>query len=141
MSKLKLIFGQTLLIGFLSLSAIMISGIFYHLEDASFGYSWNFPLSIVVTSFLASLPTLLLYIKVKSKTAWRMLVFGHFLLVALCVLSFGYLFQWYTKLIGMLVVFVSYSVIYVIVWAVTILMFKHDEKMINGALDSVRDSE
>lgn len=70
-----------------------------------------------------------------------MLVFGHFLLVALCVLSFGYLFQWYTKLIGMLVVFVSYSVIYVVVWAVTILMFKHDEKVINGALDSVRDSE
>lgn len=141
MSKIKLIFGQTLLISFLSLVVIMISGIIYHFEDGSFGYSWDFPASIVATSFFASLPTLLLFIKAKSKAAWRMLVVVHFFLVSLCVMSFGYIFKWYTKFYGMLIVFASCTVIYVIVWAVTILMFKHDEKMINSALEGMRDCE
>lgn len=139
--KIRIVFWQTLLICFLTLICMTVSGTISHFKNPDFGFSWNLPLSLVTVSFLSSLPTLLLFIKVSSRFRWIMLVILHYILVTGVVMTSGYLLHWYVIFGEFLYVLIAFSFCYIIVWIVSNFILKHDEKVINAALDSVRDEE
>jgi hypothetical protein len=56
-------------------------------------------------------------------------------------MSCGYLFRWYTGTLGFIVTSVIYVIIYQGTCLGTILIFKHEEKIIGDALDKIRDEE
>lgn len=140
-NKMKIIFGQTVLVAFLVLAEFSIQGIAAHASGEDMSFSWYMPLAVIGVSFLASVPTLLLYISTSSQAKWIALVAVHYLLVTAIVLSCGYLVEWYSTVPGFFGVFATCTVIYVIVWVASSLMYKHDAKVINSALGSIRDEE
>lgn len=107
-----------------------------------FAIDWYIPLSMLVVSVLAALPTLLFYIKPDLDGVWAVLrtVF-HYLLLLVVIMISGWFFRWYHGLVGAAIQFAVYTLIYIIVCLFTKWMFKRDEKEINSALDKIRDSE
>jgi len=53
----------------------------------------------------------------------------------------GYLFRWYRGTLGFIMTSVIYVIIYLGTWLGTILIFKHEEKIISDALEKIRDEE
>lgn len=139
--KVKIILGQTMLVSFLVVAEMALQGIFGHASGAEYSFEWYMPASVIVISFLSSVPTLLLYIGTSSRLKLIALVAVHYLLVMAIVLVGGYFVRWYSGVEGFLIVFAACTIIYVIVWVVTTLMFRHDAKAINTALGDVRDEE
>lgn len=140
-NKMKIIFGQTVLVAFLILAEFSIQGIAAYVSGEDSSFAWYMPLAVIGVSFLSSVPTLLLYINTSSKAKWIALVVAHYLLVTTIVMSCGYLIEWYSTAPGFFITFATCTVIYVIVWVATTLMYKHDAKVINSALGDIRDEE
>ena len=53
----------------------------------------------------------------------------------------GWLFKWYTNIIGYLFVILIFVCVYVFVWVMTKWFYVKEDKEINNALDSIRDEE
>lgn len=53
----------------------------------------------------------------------------------------GYLFQWYTDIIGYSFVVAAYFIVYVFVWGVSYWLGARDESKINEALKDIQDEE
>lgn len=144
MNKIKIIFTQTLMISTAILFGIGIGNAlsFFIKGTASFNWQWYIPLSITLSGFLCSLPTVFILSldQLNTKAMW-MRIFLHFICVAVIVVGCGYFFHWYDSLAGLIPILINYIIIYVFVWAATAWMGKTDEKKINEAIRDYQDEE
>ena len=144
MTKSKMIFHQTLIIATAILFGIGIQNLLEYVNrgDEQIVCQWYLPLSIILTSFLCSLPTLLL---MEGEEAGRKRMIGrivlHFFTIFLTVSACGYLFRWYTDWQEYLPIAVMIVLIYGFVWAAMCWIAKKDEKKINEALKDIQDQE
>lgn len=144
MNKWKLVFNQTLMIS----TAILLG----HGVQAVIGYmigveqtivwQWYIPLSIIITGFLCSVPSLLLLEddKLNSKHI-KIRIFIHFVCLWVVVSVCGYLFQWYRSLPEYVPLAIMYVLIYAFVWGATLWITKSDENRINEAIKEIQDDE
>ncbi len=111
-------------------------------DDGYFEWQWYVPLSIVITGFLSSLPSVLLVDneRLTKKQAYiRLLI--HFLCVWGIVAGCATVFDWYDTPAGFCIISFMYILIYFFVWFASWWLLKSDEKKINEALDGIRDKE
>ena len=144
MSKLKILFNQTLMISTAVLFGVGVQTFLrFVLEGwADFTWPWYTPLSIVLTGFLCALPTTLILDTEGlsgKKALLRNLV--HFILVGGVLSLCGYLFGWYDNLTDYIPILIMYILIYFFVWFSTLWLLKADEKKINKAIEQLRDEE
>ncbi len=145
MNKIKLIIEQTMMVSFMVLCYISVYGLVI-LRKENFGFDWYIPGSVVLASFFCSLITvLLLYNATESKdespVKYYISVVLHFILLYGVIMGFGYFFYWYRSTFGFILTSVIYVLIYAGSWVGTLLLFRHDEKLISDALDKIRDEE
>ena len=144
MSKVKLIYNQTLMISVGILLGMGLKTVVLYLINGEdmINWQWFIPISIVIMGFLCALPSLILYWAEENKKISAPLAEGLHCVAVFAIVSLGgYLFQWYTNLREYLFIVFLYVVIYGAVWAYTIWMWKSDEKKINRAIDEIRDEE
>lgn len=144
MGKLKIIFYQTLMISTAILFGIGVQMVILHFAFGTeyLGWPWYIPLTIVLTGFLCSIPTLLILSTDNlSRKAALVRTVLHFILVGGIVTGCGFLFGWYTTWSEYAPILVMYVIIYIIVWVTTAWMGKEDEKRINEAIKDFRDEE
>lgn len=139
MNRLKLLYTQASFISVGIFLGVGITQFIYHLIGDAYALEWHFTLSVILAGILCALPTLLLVgdnIKnIKLKIAI------HFVLQFVIVTLLGFLFKWYSNLLGYLVVMAIFVCVYVFVWMTMLWVYKKDDKQINSALDSIRDEE
>ena len=139
MNRLKLLYTQASFISVGIFLGVGITQFIYHLLGDAYALEWHFTLSVILAGILCALPTLLLVgdnIKnIKLKIAI------HFVLQFVIVTLLGFLFKWYSNLLGYLVVMAIFVCVYVFVWMTMLWVYKKDDKQINSALDSIRDEE
>ena len=142
MKKIKLILEQTFMLSFLMQVVMGLEALYSHFTNDPIAFSWYVPLSILLASFLCSIPTLLFMTERElPKLIQRLLPLLHCLLLYVLVMGMGYLFHWYTTLTYFLVTSVSFFVIYALVWTFSRFLQKYDEKLINDALLTIRDED
>lgn len=144
MTKLKILFNQTLMISTAILFGVGVQTFFGFILQGKAGFTWPWytPLSIVLTGFLCALPTTLLLDSddgSKKRSILRTLI--HFVLVGGVVSLCGWLFGWYDSLSDYLPILVMYILIYFFVWISTLWLMKADEKKINEAIEQLRDED
>ncbi|MBP1584288.1 MAG: DUF3021 family protein [Lachnospiraceae bacterium] len=143
MSKIKIIFSQTMMISTAILFGLGVEAFLYMVcgNGDRISWQWFIPLSIIATAFLCSVPTLLLLDEAGSKTNFNIRKILHFLCVLAVLTLCGWLFDWYDSVESYLVVLFMYVIIYVFVCIATYWLAKNDEIRINDALEGVRDDE
>ena len=144
MNKIKILFNQTLMISTAILFGVGIQMLIRHFlkNDDMLTWPWYVPLSIVLTGFLCSLPTMvLIYDTEISRKRMLVRIAIHFVLVGSIVSLCGFLFKWYETLDEYLPILIMYIVIYLFVWAATGWLTKSDEKKINAAIKDIQDRE
>ena len=144
MSKVKLIYNQTLMISAGILLGMGMRSVVLHFINGEdmINWQWFIPISIIIMGFFCALPSLILYWAEDNKRiSARLLEVLHCIAVFAVVSLGGYLFRWYTNLKEYLFIVLLYVVIYGAVWAYTIWMCKTDERKINQAIDEIRDEE
>ncbi len=145
MNRFKLWLEQTLTISFAIYVGIIIEGLVYAMMGdplTSFNLTWLQLVSVILTGALCSLPTVFWLADTdipKNKFIVRIILhcIGLYAIVSL----FGYIFKWYVKLDGFIMVTIIYFLVYVFVWIVTLWFHKRDDNKINKALDDIRDEE
>ncbi len=145
MNKLKLIIEQTMMVSFMVMCYISVYGLVV-MRGEDWGFDWYIPGSVVLSSFFCSLITVrLLYNDSESKDEsplkYYISVVLHFILLYGLIMGCGYIFHWYKGTVGYILTSVVYVVIYAGGWVGTMLLFRHDEKLISDALDKIRDEE
>ncbi len=144
MTKLKIMFNQTLMISTAILFGVGVQTFLQYLirGEKEFTWLWYTPLSIVLTGFLCALPTTLL-LDPDGGSAGRAMIRNliHFVLVGAVVSFCGYIFGWYADLADYLPILVMYVLIYIFVWISTLWLMKADEKKINEAIKQFTDEE
>ena len=145
MNRFKLWLEQTMTISFAIYVGIIIEGLVYAMMGdplTSFNLTWLQLVSVILTGALCSLPTVFWLADTdipKNKFIVRIILhcIGLYAIVSL----FGYIFKWYVKLDGFIMVTIIYFLVYVFVWIVTLWFHKRDDNKINKALDDIRDEE
>jgi len=144
MSRGKLVFNQTLMISTAILFGLGVQATLGHIMggESTIVWQWYIPLSVIITGFLCSVPSLLLLEddKLSSKHI-KMRVFMHFVLLWGVVSLCGYLFQWYSNVSQYIPFAIIYVLIYGFVWVATLWIAKSDENRINEAIKEIRDDE
>ncbi len=142
MKKLKIVMEQTMLVSFLVLCVVSLNGLLV-MRKNEWSFDWYTPGSILVVSFLCSLVTVLLLYNDKELSALmhNLMTLLHFVLMYIIIIVFGHLCNWYTTMHGFAFISVIFVVVYAAAWVGTGIMFRHDEKLISDALESVRDKE
>ncbi len=142
MNITKKLFAQSMAIatGILFLNGI--NAVIRHFAGNDITMQWYHPITIVLTGIFCSLPTILLrdYEQWDRKTFWTRVIV-HCLLLYAIVTGAGWLFRWYTDMESFVSVSVIFFIVYAFVWFSTHWLDKRDEKMINHALDEIRDEE
>lgn len=144
MSKIKIIFSQTLMISTAILFGIGVEMLLRYFYDGSvmIEMPWYVPLSIIFTGFLSSVPTV--FIKdmdgLTKKRMWLRIIL-HFICTGGVVSLCGYLFNWYRSFRDYAPILIMYVIIYCFVWSATAWMAKSDEKKINSAIKGFQDEE
>lgn len=142
MKRIKVLFQQTVIITFFIQMVLVISEIMAWFKGETFDIPWFIPGSIVLMSFLASVPSLVLNININAgKWGNRLIIFLHYIMLFAIVGYGGKVFYWYTTFEGFLQFGVSFTIIYILVWLCMGLMNRHDEKVINEALQKMQDDE
>ncbi|MBO4775406.1 MAG: DUF3021 family protein [Lachnospiraceae bacterium] len=139
MSKLKILFLQTALISFGIFLGVGVSQTIMHFSGNTYSTDWYFNLSVIFSGLLCSLPTYVLFIEKIKPFFIRIII--QFVLVFSAVSLLGWLFKWYTDIIGYLFVILIFVFVYVFVWVFTKWFYVKEDKEINNALDSIRDEE
>ena len=139
MSKLKMLFTQASFISVGIFLGVGITQFIYHLMDDTYAPEWYFILSVLFTSILCALPSLLLCDENAKHFKLRLAV--HFCILFAAVWLLGFLFKWYTNLFEYIVVMGIFVCVYAFTWFAMLWTYKHDDKQINSALDSIRDDE
>lgn len=145
MNRFKLWLEQTMTISFAIYVGIIIEGLVYAMMGdplTSFNLTWLQLVSVILTGALCSLPTVFWLADTdipKNKFIVRIILhcIGLYAIVSL----FGYIFKWYVKLDGFIMVTIIYFLVYFFVWIVTLWFHKRDDNKINKALDDIRDEE
>ena len=145
MNRFKLWLEQTMTISFAIYVGIIIEGLVYAMMGdplTSFNLTWLQLVSVILTGALCSLPTIFWLADTdipKNKFIVRIILhcIGLYAIVSL----FGYIFKWYVKLDGFIMMSVIYFLVYVFVWVVSLWFHKRDDNKINKALDDIRDEE
>ncbi len=137
MNKLKMLFTQASFISVGIFLGVGIAQVIYHLMDDVYAPEWYFTLSVIFAGIICSLPSLLLCVE-NFKTY---LIAVHFGILFIAVSLLGFLFKWYTNLIGYFIVMGIFVCVYVFTWFAMLWIYKKDDKAINSALDSIRDEE
>lgn len=145
MNRFKLWLEQTMTISFAIYVGIILEGLVYAMMGdplTSFNLTWLQLVSVILTGALCSLPTVFWLADTdipKNKFIVRIILhcIGLYAIVSL----FGYIFKWYVKLDGFIMMTVIYFLVYVFVWIVTLWFHKRDDNKINKALDDIRDEE
>ncbi len=144
MNRAKIIFNQTLMISTAILFGLGVQALIGHLlgYEARIEWPWYIPLSIILTGFLCSVPTLLLidegeltnkHLKLRSLL--------HFILLWAIVSFCGFIFKWYSCIQNYIPIAVMYILIYGFVWVATMWITKSDENKINKAIKDIQDEE
>lgn len=141
MKNIKLLFQQALMISTGILLIIGIEGLVYRIKGVEFLLPWYMPFSIILTGVLCAVPTMIFTYNKDSKINFKTKIGIHFLLLLMVVSMMGYMFHWYTNLLGYLIVILAYILIYVFVWIGTGFLYRHDENMINKALKDFHDED
>jgi len=139
MSKLKMLFLQTSFISLGIFLAVGITQAIMHLTGKTYATDWYFLLSVILSGALCSLPSFVLYTE-KIKPFFVKIII-HFILIFAAVSLLGWLFKWYTGLVGYTFVILIFVCVYVFVWAMTKWFYVKEDREINSALDSIRDEE
>lgn len=142
MNIVKKLFVQSMII---STSILFLNGmnmVIQHLKGNDLTLQWYHPVSIILTGVLCALPTILLRDSDQwdRKTFWRRVPL-HCLSLYAVVAGAGRLFGWYDDAESLISISVIFFIIYVFVWLSSHWLDKQDEKKINHALDTIRDSE
>jgi len=140
MKKVKLILEQTFMLSFLMQVVVSLESLYSRIMGEPIVFDWYIPLSIVLASFLCSLPTLILMSE-RELPLRRLLPLFHCILLYALVMGMGYLFHWYSTLTYFIVTTISYFVIYALVWTFSVFLKKYDEKLINDALLAIQDED
>ena len=142
MNIMKKIFVQSMVI---STSILLLNGInavIQHFAGNDMILLWYHPISIVLAGSLCSLPTFLLRdMESWSRKTFAVRVILHCLSLYAVIVGMGYLFGWFTGLDGLAGVSFVFFVTYAFVWLSSHWLDQRDAKMINHALDSIRDRE
>lgn len=143
MSRIKIIFSQTLMISTAILFGLGVQAFLYKVSGNGDRISWQWfiPFSIIITAFLCSVPTLLCINERGSNRNFTIRKILHFFCVLAVLTVCGWLFDWYDSVGTYLGVLVMYVLIYAFVWIATFWLSKNDEIRINDALEGVRDEE
>ena len=139
MSKLKMVFLQTSFISLGIFLAVGVAQTVMHFLGNTYATEWYFLLSVILAGVLCSLPSFILCIEKIKPFFIRILI--QFILVFAAVSLLGWLFKWYTNIIGYLFVILIFVCVYVFVWVMTKWFYVKEDKEINNALDSIRDEE
>ncbi len=145
MNRFKLWLEQTMTISFAIYVGIIVEGLVYAMMGdplTSFNLTWLQLVSVILTGALCSLPTLFWLADTdipKNKFIVRIILhcIGLYAIVSL----FGYIFKWYVRVDGFIMVTVIYFLVYAFVWVVTLWFHKRDDNKINKALEDIRDEE
>ncbi|MBO4911059.1 MAG: DUF3021 domain-containing protein [Lachnospiraceae bacterium] len=143
MTKLKLIFNQTLMIASAILFGLGVQEAVDYLitGDAYLRWQWFIPLSIILCAFICSVPSIIFMDDISTGRTFKLKVVLHFLCIFAAVSLFATLFGWYEKLSEYLIIAGMIFIIYGFTWAATFWLAKKDEEKINEALDDMRDEE
>lgn len=143
MNKMKLIFQQTLMISSGILFGLGIQAMIRYFAEGQeyFTWQWYIPLTVVLTGFLTSLPSLIYLSDEKKEGKQTGKVILHFLAVGAMVSLAAYLFDWYETIYEYLIILLMYVLIYNFVWIGTMWIRKSDDRKINEALADIRDEE
>ena len=142
MNIAKKIFVQSMAISTAILFLNGINAVIQHFAGNDISLQWYHPVTIVLTGILCALPTVLLRDEGRwdRKTFW-IRVSVHCLSLYAIVVGAGRLFGWYADPEGFISVSIIFFLVYAFVWLSSHWLDKHDEKMINRALDTIRDEE
>lgn len=144
MSRIKLIFIQTIMISTAILFGIGVQSAVLYFKDGNsvLNWAWYIPLSYVLTGFACSLPTCILVWAEENKRikTWVGILI-HFLILGAIVSGCGYLFSWYENFTGFLLIIIMYVLIYLFVWNASFWLAKSEAKKINEAITGIRDEE
>ena len=145
MNKFKLWLEQTMMISFAIFVGIIIEGLVYSFMGdslADFNMTWVQLVSVILTGAVCSLPTVFWLADTdipKNKFIIRIILHCIGLYVVVCL--FGWVFKWFVKFDGFIMMTVIYFLVYIFVWCVSLWFYKRDENQINKALDDIRDEE
>ena len=137
MNKLKMLFTQASFISVGIFLGVGIAQLIYHLMGDVYAPEWYFSLSVIAAGIICSLPSLLLCVE-NFKTY---LLAVHFGILFIAVSLVGFLFKWYTNIVGYAIVMGIFVCVYAFTWFAMLWVYKKDDKAINSALDSIRDEE
>ena len=137
MNKLKMLFTQASFISVGIFLGVGIAQVIYHLMGDEYAPEWYFTLSVIFAGIICSLPSLLLC----DENFKTYLIAVHFGILFIAVSLLGFLFKWYTNLIGYFIVMGIFVCVYAFTWFAMLWVYKKDDKAINSALDSIRDEE
>ena len=142
MNTAKQLFVQSMIISTSILFLNGINAVLLHFAGKDIILLWYHPITIVLIGFICSLPTALLQNRDRwdRKTLW-LRVSLHCLSLYAIVIGAGWLLKWFDDTESFIVVSIIFFVIYAFVWLSSHWLDKQDEKKINHALDSIRDSE
>ena len=110
-----------------------------HLTGNTYATEWYFALSVIFAGVLCSGPSLILCSDIIKPFFVRIIL--HFLMIFAAVSLLGWLFKWYTGLVGYAFVMLIFVLVYVFVWIMTKVFYVREDREINSALNSIRDSE
>ncbi|WP_035777081.1 hypothetical protein [Butyrivibrio sp. AE3004] len=145
MKKIKILIEQTLMVSFMTQCYVSLYGLLV-MKKYGYQFDWYIPGSIVIASFLCSLITVFLLYGKSDRKNYSILihyirVIAHFILLYVIIMGIGYLCYWYRGIWGFILTSVIYVIIYAGTWVGTILIFRHEEKLISKALDNIRDDD
>ena len=139
MSRLKMLFTQASFISVGIFLGVGVAQIIYHFIGETYAPEWYFNISALFAGIICSLPSLLLCGEnVKHFKARRAV---HFVILFIAFSLLGFLFNWYSDLLGYAVVMGIFICVYAFTWFAMLWVYKREDKQINAALDSIRDEE
>ena len=139
MSKIKMVFLQTSFISLGIFFAVGIAQAISHFAGSPYNTDWYFLLSVIFAGFLCSLPSFILCFEKIKPFFVRIII--QFTMVLASVSLLGWLFKWYTGLVGYLFIVLIFIFVYAFVWIMTKWFYVKEDKEINNALNSIRDEE
>jgi hypothetical protein len=134
---IKMVVAQFFLITVLVLLA---TGVVFAVDQ--YPVSWLYPFYVLGCGFFGAVPSLVFYSKsqMARRTFWIRVVL-HFVLLSSVIMLFSYLFGVYSTPIGALWVFLTFFVIYLLVWLITERVNHEKNRRFNEALKHFKEEE
>ena len=142
MKKIKFLFQQAMTISTGIFFCIGLEGVCFHFMGDDISLEWYHPISIILAGILCALPSLIwLQEEHLNRRQFIVRLVLHCIFLFAVVSLMGYLFHWYTDIIGYSFVVAAYFIVYVFVWGVSYWLGARDESKINEALKDIQDEE